>query len=138
MNDKMIAKGIDKAIALLSGEGHDTLGESEELRTRAVLLLIDLADELDPPQTRRDKAGLPEPTVVPKVQKIEAGQVWETPSGLRRTVTAVFPDVIHYARGDSSDPQERVMDVGEFLSASGKVVGHSKARYKELSTGRFA
>jgi len=116
MNDKMIAKGIDNAIDLLFGEGHDTLGESEELRTRAVLLLIDLADELDPPQTRREKAGLPEPTVVPKVK---VGQIWEAPAGLRRTVTAVFPDVIHY-----ESPQDRIMDVEEFLSVAGKVVDH--------------
>ena len=128
MNDKMIAKGIDKAIALLSGEGHDTLGESEELRTRAVLLLIDLADELDPPQTRREKAGLPEPTVVPKAEpKIKAGQIWEDSRETRRRVLTVSPigrvSYTRKARGEE-DWSPRSNPTYWFLSFAGKVVDH--------------
>jgi len=57
-----LANQIDKAIALLTEDAE------EEDRARAILILIDVADELDPPKTRKEKfeEALPEPTVVPR------------------------------------------------------------------------
>lgn len=64
-----LANQIDKAIKILTDQGallEDP--EAEEDRTSAILILIDVADALDPPKTRKERfeETLPEPTVVPK------------------------------------------------------------------------